>query len=385
MAVPKQKSDVRPISFVFHNTSDGSDPIEHKLVVRPEELTRSDSSRLTTHQTLGGAWADSFGMGLPTIQIAGTTGWGQGGLPNGQQEFQDLHQLIYADWHWARSELVANGKNPDLVKLIFNDLLDDFTWVVTPSQFVLKRSKSRPLLSQYQINLTYLSYDVAETMTALDNLKKSAKEKEQAALSSLEQTLKEIDDFVTGITSDIMAFLGPIKDGIMALVAITASVLNTVRSVIASGMRIVDAVTGSLMDIASGLSMAASNVFATVTSIQAIPGRIMARLVRVKTLFLNAFCIIKNTFKTRKTLPNYDDVYGASLCSSTAGGRPLSKYLDVNTLEKISPIINNKIAVTSDSVAAMMHLGAMDVALNPASLATVGSLSQTAASGVVLH
>lgn len=99
---------------------------------------------------------------------------------------------------------------------------------------------------------------------------------------------------------------------------------------------------------------------------------------------MNAYCILKNTFKTRQILPSYDDVYGASLCSSTAGGRPLSKYLDTNTFEAISPIINNRLAIDSDSVAAIMHLSKMDPVLSPLSLETVGSLSTTAANGVVV-
>jgi hypothetical protein len=381
MSTPNQKAETRPISFIYHNTADGSAPVERKLVVRPEELTRSDASRLSTFQTLGGAWADNFGRGLPTVQLSGITGWGQGSLPNGQVEFEALYQLIYVGWHKARASLVAQGKDPDLVKLIFNDTLDGFTWLVAPNQFVLKRSKSRPLLSQYHINLTYLSDNVADT---LNDLNLSQAQKQSLALDSLDASLKGIDDFAASLASDITDFFGPLKEGVVDLVNTTATVLHAARSAIASGTRVVDAVTGNLMDIASGLSIATSNVFATVTAVQAIPGRILARITRVRTLFLNAYCVLKNTFRTRQILPNYDDIYGASLCSSTAGGRPLSKYLDTNTLEAITPIINNRLAVTSDSVAAMMHLSKMDPVLHPVSLESAGSLATTTANGVVV-
>jgi hypothetical protein len=378
---PNQKAEVRPISFILHDTARGTAPVERKLVVRPEDLTRPEASRLTAHHTLGGAWIDSFGQGLPTVQISGTTGWGQGNLPNGQEEFKALHKMIYTDWHKARADLVSNGQDPDKIKLIFNDQLDDFTWLVAPTQFVLRRHKSRPLLSMYQINLLYVSDNVSETM---DALKLTQVQRQAAALSSLDATLKGIDDFMAELSSDITVFFGPLKDGVVSLVKTTATVLHATRSLISSGMRVVDAVTGNVMDMASGLSIAASNVFATVTAVQAIPGRILARITRIRTLFMNAYCILKNTFKTRQILPSYDDVYGASLCSSTAGGRPLSKYLDTNTFEAISPIINNRLAIDSDSVAAIMHLSKMDPVLSPLSLETVGSLSTTAANGVVV-
>src|SRR5277367_3573779 len=73
---PSQKVGSAPISFIF---IDGSIPAPNtwtlNLVIRPEELTRTDPSRMTVQQTLGGAWADDFGPGLGSINISGTTGW----------------------------------------------------------------------------------------------------------------------------------------------------------------------------------------------------------------------------------------------------------------------------------------------------------------------
>ena len=72
-----QKAGDRPISFVLAEYSK-SDIQEYKFVIRPEELSRMDPSRVTVHQTLGGerlGWADDFGQGLPTINISGHTGW----------------------------------------------------------------------------------------------------------------------------------------------------------------------------------------------------------------------------------------------------------------------------------------------------------------------
>ena len=45
------------------------------LVIRPEELTRTDPSRINDTRTLGGAWSDNFGEGLSSLTISGHTGW----------------------------------------------------------------------------------------------------------------------------------------------------------------------------------------------------------------------------------------------------------------------------------------------------------------------
>lgn len=379
-----QKADVRPISFVLHNQATGEPPTKVDLVIRPEDLTRSEPSRLTTHQTIGGAWADNFGHGIPTVNISGHTGWGQGGRPDGIQQFQLLYATVFQRWHAERAAAVEKGLDPDKVKLIFDDMLDVFTWVVAPQSFVLKRNKSRPLLSQYQITLTWLSNDVAETLSELAALRADESIRNQAAIDSLDAALKGIDDFANSITSEVAAFFGPIKDGIATLVRVTARVLHAIRSVIKSGMRVVSAVTDNLFRIGTMLAQASSNVFAAVMAVQTLPGRIKARFMRVRTMFLNAYCILRNVFKRRRFLPNYDDVYGASLCSSTAGGRPLSRYLNMNTVETVLPSLKTPLGVSSDGMSSLVGLVKMDPVLQPPPLVAVGDMAGRAANGVMV-
>jgi len=381
MSPPIQTASYAPISFVFHNTADGSKPIVQTMAVRPEELTRSDASRLNVTQTLGGAWADNFGQGLPTIQIAGTTGWGQGAMPDGYQAFLALYKLIYVGWHQARAGLVKSNQDPNLVKLIFDDQLNGYTWVVAPTQFVLKRSKSRPLLSQYQINLTYVSADIASTMAVV---KQMNADKQQAAIASLGATYTEFSAFVKSLNSSITAFFGPIQQGVNDLLSATSSLLGTTMLYIGTGMSVINTATGALINLTAGLSLAASNVFAAMSAVQAIPTMILAQITRVRSLLLNAFCVLKNNFQSVVNLPNYDSVYGASLCSSTNGGRPLSQYLTSNTMEAINPIVANRLSVTSGSMSAIQQLGGMDVVLAPMTLQQTGSLSLQAANGILV-
>lgn len=131
-----------------------------ELVIRPEELTRFEPSRLAVQQTLGGAWADSFDRGIIQIRISGTTGWhggpADGGQLSGEAQFLLLRQTAFIQWHSQRAAIVAGGGDPSVVTLVFIDSLDGHVDVVAPKSFTLRRSKSRPLLMQYQIEMLVL-------------------------------------------------------------------------------------------------------------------------------------------------------------------------------------------------------------------------------------
>lgn len=382
MATPNQKAEERPISFVLHNMVSG-DPVEVKLVIRPEDLTRTDTSRLTTTQTLGGAWADNFGPGIPTVQLAGHTGWGAGDRPDGLAEFQNLYETIFQAWHRERASVLKQGFDPSMVKLIFADKLDDFTWVVAPQNFVLKRNKSRPLLSQYQINLTWLSDGVSDVMDALQSLNpmNALDELEKDGLESLLSSIERIGDFMkAGVTK----VLGPIKAAFDKVVALTAKVLQSVTRVINTVKGVVGAVTNGLLSIATSLTRAAANVTNMVMSIMSLPQQIKAQFQRVCAAFNNAFCVIRNIFRRRAFLSNYDDLYGASNCSSTAGGRPISKYATSNPFPVFFPTKTSGVSVTNTARASLTKLNNADPVFKPMNSAQLGSELNAVASGVAV-
>lgn len=129
----------------------------YELTIRPEEITRTEPSRLAVQQTLGGAWIDSFDRGIIQIRIAGTTGWrggppGHGGL-SGEDAFHRLRTQAFIAWHAERAAIVAGGGDPSVVTLVFVDTLDGFTDIVAPKTFVMRRSKSSPLLIRYTIEM----------------------------------------------------------------------------------------------------------------------------------------------------------------------------------------------------------------------------------------
>ena len=87
----------------------GFGPDHVVLSLRPEDLTRSEPSRLTATQTLGGAWLDSFGPGIGEITLAGHTGWRGGFLSSGEDAFYKLRNTVFANWHKQRKQAVDDG------------------------------------------------------------------------------------------------------------------------------------------------------------------------------------------------------------------------------------------------------------------------------------
>lgn len=361
-------------------------PVEVPLVIRPEDLTRTDTSRLTTTQTLGGAWADNFGPGIPVVQIAGHTGWGAANRPDGLVEFQRLHMMIFQQWHSQRDLAIQSGYDPDLVKLIFSDQLDGFTWVVAPQNFVLKRNKSRPLLSQYQINLTKLSDDVALTMNTLAAMREVTNpnvlsELEMDGLESLLQSIEKIADFAK---SGISKVLGPIQKAFDQVVSLTAKVLTAVNRVVKAGMGVVTALTNGLLGLATSLTRAAANMTSIVQTIMSLPKLVKAKFQRVFSAFENAFCVLRNIFRKRKFLPNFDELFGSSLCSSTAGGKPISRYDTENPFPVLFPVKTSAVSVSGAASTSLSRLTTADPVLAPPTMAMLGSDLRAVGSGVTV-
>lgn len=389
MAPPIQTADKRPISFILHNLAQASAPVKVSLVVRPEDLSRPDVSRAAVVQTLGGAWWDDWGPGLPSVQISGTTGWGGGNRPDGLEAFKTLHSTIFQEWHKQRADAIEAGLDPEMVKLIFCDDLDEFTWVVLPQQFQLRRNKSRPLLSQYMIQLAYLADGVEDRSAAEAALKDLMPSAEDflAGKDSFEAALDTINAFVDKITGPIGAVLGPIQAAVAGFTATTAKVLGFVNGVVAAGMRVVTSVTGPLMGIAQNMTRAAANVMACVQAVVTMPDRIKAEFQRVRAAFTNVFCLFRNIFKSQSYLPNYSDLYGASTCSSTAGGSPISPYSQpgVNPFPALMPVEQPPVRMSGEGAQALSRLATMDVVQARPTLGQMGGDLTVAANGLTFR
>ena len=124
MATPSTQK-FRPIGFALDDSGapDAFYKIQN-LVIRPEDLTRIDATRSAVLQTLGGAFADVWGAGLPTISIAGHTGWRGDASRDGVQIFSDLRDLVMTQYLRRREALLEVAARLD-VPVILADQEDE--------------------------------------------------------------------------------------------------------------------------------------------------------------------------------------------------------------------------------------------------------------------
>lgn len=303
----------------------------HLLSINPEDLTVTEPSRVSVQQTIGNAWVDSFGPGLRTIAISGTTGW-RAKHPGGRDweaEFISLHDEAFTAWHKHRQYNIDNGLDPDKVDLEFVDSLDGIAVCVVPGQFVLKRNKSRPLLMQYTITMQVLS-NIADPSAAFALNKPNQPDKaaaEASFLNSIENLTVAAENYAKIINTYATQFeqlLKPIGDFI--------NKANRIMQAVQNSMMAVDRFFTSIVSVAQKIAQAGRNLFVMLSAIQNFPQKLIGYFQQVGSIFTNLLCLFKNGLKNGLMLQNYNDFYGSSNCSSTSGGRPLSPLRNVNGL-----------------------------------------------------
>lgn len=345
----------RPISFILDDPG-GQFATSLDLVVRPEGLTRAEPSRLAVIQTLGGAWADCWGEGVGTISLEGTTGWrgGADGL-DGEGRFLALRDTVFANWHKARLAQIQAGQDPDAVRLTYADALDNITAIVAPQQFVLRRSKSRPLLLQYQLTLSVLNTDIDALSNGLDG-----------------GFLGGILDGITGAIRTIRGYIGqvqgwvnrnlvaPVRGFLAAAARLTGQVVGLARQ--GSGL------IGSVVGVATSVARAGINLFRAAAQVAALPGLAVRQLAGAANTFTQLFCLLKNGLRGGGGYSDWGDLFGASNCSSTAGGRPPSPSTVAGTnplYDVVPPSGPLPVSITPTAAAGITALANTDVVQQP--------------------
>lgn len=377
-----QKAGDRPISFLLDNQAGGAPQAFVDLVIRPEDLSRTDPSRANVTHSLGGAWVDDFGAGIPQITISGHTGWRrvQGSDEDGLERFKTLRSTVFDRWHELRAENREAGKNPDDVRLIFSDALDDFSVVVAPMNFVLRRSRSRPLLAQYQISLMVVD-------TALQNqpypaqfgyqgaTPANALARQASGLSSLIESVKKITAAIQAVRAWVQTNLvAPVQ----AFMRFTAELYGAVREAIATGQALV----GDLIGVARDTALAGINIFRSIAAVASIPQLVKADLMAIAGAYTNIFCVLRNAVGGNIHYQDYTDLYGASNCSSTAGGRPISPLAGENPFYKVVPTPGPlPLSMTTAAQDSFRSLANVDPVLAPPSMAMLATQLTNIAGG----
>lgn len=383
-----QRAGVRPISFVLDAFGAIGSPVT--LAVRPEDLTRTEPARATVHQTLGRntvGWVDHFGEGLPSVTISGHTGWRHAaGLGmDGVQSFEALNQLVVKDFAEAKQSAVDIGQDPASVKLIFVDLLDGFAWSVVPTQFVLRRSKSRPLLFQYNIVMQAVETGIGFQAALLPNLGSAV-----AGLASLEGTISflngaagSVEGFVSQALGSVNSAIAPVAGSVKRFVVSTNAVLGAVNRTVRAAQNLITGVANPLIGIASDLARVGSNIFRTIGAIAGLPSFLKAELGRLAAAYNEVVCIFRNSLRARSSYQDFDGLYGASNCSSTTDGRQASVYAGQNVFALMQP---ERSLARLNSVAAngISALSRMDPVLAPLSFPEIGRHLDNIAAGVTV-
>lgn len=376
MAAPSQKAADRP--FTFSLADDSGIGASLTLNLRPESMESREPGLQTATPTFGGAFVDDFGPGIGTIKITGNTGWNSG--PGWEEAFRQLRTTVWDNWHQQRAAANAEGRSPDSVKLIYTDRLDSICAVVMPGEFITRRSKDRPLLMMYDINMTVLSYQIAPSLNDPLDLTPGSSDGKISGVKSLSASLNSLKAAAARVSSFVDASIAqPVRSFMNKTNSVLGSVLdavNTVEGVAGQAAR-------QYISIASDLAQTGRNAFYALSQVAGLPATVLHDLGAVASAYENAFCVLKNAFRVGAIYEDYSGIYGASNCSSTVGGSALSPYLGVNTFEAISNSVSIPVSVSVTARDNITSMKISDPILSPMSIGEVGSRLGQIASGIL--
>lgn len=150
------------------------------LAVKPESVETILPSRTVVTQTVGGAFLDSFGLGLAKIRISGTTGRksrmvGTSAL-SGLEQIRFLRDEIFRQSHDPSFSAPGQPPRPDptqegdIYTVYFYDWQMDEAYVVNIDSLRIRRSLDRNHLYAYTIEMTVLDRLDKNDVPTLDPL-----------------------------------------------------------------------------------------------------------------------------------------------------------------------------------------------------------------------
>jgi hypothetical protein len=263
------------------------------------------------------------------------------------------------------------GNDPSRVLLIFADGLDNTVDVVMPMSFTLRRSRQSPLIARYQIALQGLNIplqpgipDLVQSLVARD-AKLSA-----AAMASMQ---------------DSSAMLAQASAGGLAQVpGVGVSLLayaNTAQTLIAQ-VQNAKSIAAGLSSFGKQFTQGGLNLMHAVTSLSSLSSQVRSSIMSAGSAFSNLNCLFNNAIGASLTMPDFSDLFGASNCSSTSGGSPISPLAGQNPWALIFPQGGGSIAISAPAQASLSALAICDPVLFCPSLAQLAANAQAVASGV---
>ncbi len=165
--VPLSQETINAQAFPYHtflviDQSSWKILRQHTLIINPQEYTQQEPVRAQVVQTIGGAYVDDFGRGLPTVSMQGHTGWRLKPMPDGTgmqdgfQAFKALRNDVFRYFTDSMGAIRKYLRNPFVEMRWYNWAEDEF-YSIQPTNFMLQRSVSQPLYYQYTFEFTCLA------------------------------------------------------------------------------------------------------------------------------------------------------------------------------------------------------------------------------------
>lgn len=383
MAAPPNQR-YRQISFLL---TGGTVPDQtFTFSLRPEELQDSNPTRLNMNQTLGGAWPEAFGKGIRTITLSGNNGWRGGLISSGEDLFLQLRSIVFDGWHAQRRAMTLAGKDPTGVELIFTDNLDGIRVVVAPRNFTLHRSRSRPLLMMYNIQLDVIA-DAYAAVTLADEITDALSNPLRWLLSvtGLTNVLAMLGQIQTYITNGLnvlgtarMAFAQAVNTGVQLFDGV-ASIASEVRGIFSGPSAL-------LLGCGAQYAAAMSSGVSALAGDASLPMEDRIALMQAASTFNDAACTMANGFSTDNDIQLLTPLFGASGCSSTGGGDAASQFVLTGTspFESMSSAAAPLVTISEAAQASMNRLNQDPILLLDQSDLIAGCMTDMA-SGVTVN
>jgi len=377
-APPSQK--YRQIGFVLESPMQATQ--RFTFAIRPEELTRPEPGRLTPQQTLGGAWADAFGRGISTITLSGHNGWRGGFLSSGEDLFQQLRSIAYQGWYDQRALTMAAGQDPNGVKLYFTDSLDQISAVVAPQSFTLRRSKTSPLLLRYHMQLVILD-DAAGATDLVDEIINALSDPLRwlAGVTGLGNVVAQINNFATQASN----LIGAIGAAGSQFVDTGLGLIQSVQTTAQSLQGQFDESSSALLNAGRLYATAGANAWQALAADPTLSSQERIPVMALASNFNDAACTMANAFDIGRYYIDYSSIFGASTCSSTAGGDPPSAFTInlENPFAAMTPAAQAPVSITPAAQAALVSLSG-DPLFLVGQTAAIGQMMGAAAAGVTV-
>jgi len=353
----------------------------HVLNINPETITYDSPSRTLVHRTEGGIYADDYGLGITTLSLSGITGWHakrdiDGKYRDGFQAYKRIYKDIYLQFKKLSEEAKKSGKvakgfkvNGAHIKIV--DELNDKTirCIFGKRGYTLNRSKTRPLLFQYDMDLVIIWDADWEDTDRPKEYSTTLSEEQTAALTNrldkTKQTIAQLQAQQKPFLSRHPKFAAFVNK-LDSLTTMAQNVVTSANKKISTANNVVGMVGARIGAIADTMERMGSLIYKAQSFVGNLEAQTVGQVNRIIEEY-NAIRCAVGALSFSDFMPNIKLMDGNMGCSSTLGVGS-SKYSTLsNTFSTIygdgNDRLQNSVSLTEQAQAAVLVQANADLAL----------------------